>query len=99
MLNVIQIDGKKQIVKPQDIENMYQENTRLHAQLRYEQKTRERAELLLHQAKEQYAKLEKETRLHKKIFDLAEDAFINNRISTKDEGYTGMIAKLLSKKS
>jgi len=99
MLNIMEIDGKKIIVKPEDIERMYLESQRLKAQLKQERKTRERTELILEQTKDQYTKLEKETRLHKVIFKLAEDAYINKHINPEDQGYMGAIARMLAKVS
>jgi hypothetical protein len=92
----MEIDSEKAIVKPEDIERMYLENKRLKAQLKQERKIRERTELILEQTKNQYTKLEKETRLHKAVFELAEDAFINNHISPEDHGYMGAIARILA---
>ncbi len=99
MLNAIEVDGPKTIVKAEEFERMYLENKRLKAQLKQERKVRERTELSLEQIKNQYAKLEKETRQHKAIFELAEDAFINKQINPEDQGYMGAIARTLTRAS
>ncbi len=96
MLNAIKISGQREIMKVQDVEKIYQENRQLRATLELEQNARLRLEKTLEQTKERYAKLDKETRLHKVIFDLAEEAYANRCINPQDGGYGGAIARLLA---